>query len=52
MTALGPSLFAEIGREVTVTEIREWNVTDVMTNVSVDFCQLQLFTQKCPHKTR
>jgi hypothetical protein len=36
MIALGPSLCAETGRNVTVTEIREWNVTDVMTNVSYD----------------
>jgi hypothetical protein len=38
MIALGPSLCAETVRNVTVTEIREWNVIDVVTNVSSDCC--------------
>ena len=38
MIALGPSLCGETIRNVTVTEIREWNVTDVVTNVSSDCC--------------
>jgi hypothetical protein len=38
MIALGPSLCAETVRNVTVTEIMEWNVTDVVTNVSADCC--------------
>jgi hypothetical protein len=36
MIALGPSLRAETVR--TVTEITEWNVTDVVKNVSSDCC--------------
>ena len=38
MIALGPPLCAETVRNVTATEIREWNVTDVVTNVSSDCC--------------
>jgi hypothetical protein len=38
MIALGPSLCAETVRNATVTEIRKWNVTDVLTNVSSDWC--------------
>lgn len=38
MIALIPSLHAETVRNVTVTEIREWNATDVVTNVSSDCC--------------
>jgi len=38
MIALGPSLCAETVRNVTVTEIMEWNVTDVVKNVSSDCC--------------
>lgn len=38
MIALVPSLCSETVRNVTLTEIREWNVTDVVTNVSSDCC--------------
>jgi len=38
MIALVPSLRAETARNVSVNEIREWNVADVVTNVSSDCC--------------